>query len=85
MCFKQADNHRGRSQQGSSFNVRLQSAPRRITTRKGRRQAGDDEVLESSLIKAGRGDVGVCRANRSPRMFDCPNLEMFSDVCYPCH
>ena len=48
MCFKQEDNHPGCSQQGSSFDVRLQSAPRRITTRKGRRQAGDDEVRQLS-------------------------------------
>ena len=44
MCFKQEDNHPGCSHQGSSFNVRLQSTPRRIPTGKGRRQVSDDEV-----------------------------------------
>jgi GAF domain-containing protein len=44
MCFKQEDNHPGCSHQGSSFNVRLQSTPRRITTVKGRRLVCDDEV-----------------------------------------
>jgi hypothetical protein len=38
------DNQPGCSQQGSSFNVRLQSGFRRISTGKGRRQVGDDEV-----------------------------------------
>ncbi|MGA8614271.1 MAG: C1 family peptidase [Xanthobacteraceae bacterium] len=38
MCFKQEDNHPGCSQQGRSFDVRLQSGFRRISAGKGRRQ-----------------------------------------------
>src|ERR1019366_1333011 len=64
MCFKQEDNHLGCSQHGSGFNVRLQSAARRITTRKDRRQAGDDEVQRSHWWLRGspRADptVAVC-------------------------
>ena len=44
MCFKQEDNKPGCSQQGSGFDVRLQSRFRRIPTGKGRRQANFDKI-----------------------------------------
>ena len=59
--FQTEDNRPGCSQQGSSFNVRLQSGFRCIPTGKGRRQAGDDQVqkLSHRWVRSGR------RANRS--------------------
>jgi hypothetical protein len=61
MCFKREDTNPGCSQQRSTLYVRLQSTPRRVTTRKGRRQTADDEVpqLSHSWFRSDR------RADRS--------------------
>src|ERR1700730_13592966 len=45
-CLQKKDNHPGCSRQGSTFNVRLQSAIRCIPPRKGRRQIGVDEIQQ---------------------------------------
>ncbi len=44
--LQKKDNHPGCSRQGSTFNVRLQSAIRCIPPRKGRRQTGVDEIQQ---------------------------------------